>query len=103
MLDKLSTLPVLFNQLTISSQVPGAQFTLYHNGQLIELATGVEHIHLGTPVTTRSRFAPGSVSKVATATVVMQMLEDDDSVSTTQWRIICPAPSTAARTPTQSR
>ena len=78
MLDKLSTLPALFNQLTISSQVPGAQFTLYHNGQLIELATGVEHIHLGTPVTTRSRFALGSVSKVATATVVMQMLEDDD-------------------------
>lgn len=74
----LRALPALFDQLATHNHVPGAQFTLYHDGRLLELVAGVEHIHRRTPVTSRSRFALGSVSKVITAAAVMQLLEDGD-------------------------
>ena len=75
MIDNLSR---LFEGLARDSLVPGAQLSLYHDGELRELTTGVERVGTDRPVTTRSRFAYGSVSKIFTAALVMQSVEDGD-------------------------
>ncbi|WP_077692691.1 MULTISPECIES: serine hydrolase domain-containing protein [Nocardiopsis] len=68
----------LFEDLAVDSLVPGAQLSLYHDGELHEFTTGVERARSGRPVTARSRFAYGSVSKIFTAALVMQLVEDGD-------------------------
>ncbi|GAA4898060.1 serine hydrolase domain-containing protein [Streptomonospora salina] len=68
----------LFDDLARNSLVPGAQFSLYHGGELHEFVAGVERAGTGRPVTPRSRFAYGSVSKIFTAALVMQLVEDGD-------------------------
>ncbi|MDE3722559.1 serine hydrolase [Nocardiopsis sp. N85] len=68
----------LFEGLAHDSLVPGAQLSLYHGGELYELTTGVERAGTERPVTPRSRFAYGSVSKVFTAALIMQSVEDGD-------------------------
>lgn len=74
----VENLPRMFEELARDSLVPGAQLSLYHEGELYELTTGVERAGSDRPVTTRSRFAYGSVSKIFTAALVMQLVEDGD-------------------------
>ncbi|GAA3754759.1 serine hydrolase domain-containing protein [Salinactinospora qingdaonensis] len=69
---------VLLDRLMKKFRVPGAQLSLYHDGELHELALGVEESAAGRPVTPRSRFAFGSVSKIFTAALLMQLVEDGD-------------------------
>ncbi|QMV22425.1 serine hydrolase [Streptomyces sp. SCUT-3] len=59
-------------------RIPGAQLSLYRDGELHEACHGVERVGGGAPVTTRSRFAYGSVSKVFTAALALQLVEDGD-------------------------
>lgn len=68
----------LFEGLAHKALVPGAQLSFYHDGGLHELTMGVEHTGTGAPVTARSRFAYGSVSKIFTAALVLQLVEDGD-------------------------
>ncbi|WP_026127205.1 serine hydrolase domain-containing protein [Nocardiopsis xinjiangensis] len=76
--DVITAISRLFEDLAHKALVPGAQLSLYHGGELHELATGVEHAGTGVPVTARSRFAYGSVSKIFTAALVLQLVEDGD-------------------------
>ncbi|OPC78426.1 serine hydrolase [Embleya scabrispora] len=62
-------------------QVPGATLAVLRvdaNGpdDLIEAAHGVLNLNTGVPVTTESVFQIGSISKVWTTTLVMQLVED---------------------------
>ena len=68
----------LFRSLVREHAVPGAQLSVYREGTLYELAEGVEHTGSGRPVGPASRFAYGSVSKIFTAALVMQLVEDGD-------------------------
>lgn len=74
----ITQLSRLFDELTGRYLVPGAQLTFYHDGQSHEFVTGVERSGGGRPVTASSRFALGSVSKLFTAALVMQLVEDGD-------------------------
>lgn len=56
--------------------VPGATIAIWSDGGLIEAATGVLNTGTGVEVTTDSVFQVGSTTKVWTATLVMQLVEE---------------------------
>ncbi|MDO5498315.1 MAG: serine hydrolase domain-containing protein [Propionibacteriaceae bacterium] len=68
----------LFEKLRRHYLIPGAQLAVYHQGELHELVSGVERIGAHRTVTRSSRFALGSVSKIFTAALIMQLVEDGD-------------------------
>ncbi|WP_304451227.1 serine hydrolase [Nocardiopsis sp. YSL2] len=68
----------LFEDLARDCLSPGAQLSIYKDGELHEFTTGVERAGTERPVTPRSRFAYGSVSKIFTAALVMQLAEDEE-------------------------
>lgn len=56
--------------------VPGAQLGILDGDDIVEAAYGVLNNRTGQPVTTESVFQIGSISKVWTATVVMQLVDE---------------------------
>ncbi|MFI7106857.1 serine hydrolase domain-containing protein [Nonomuraea sp. NPDC050227] len=56
-------------------EVPGAALAYLHNGELHEFAAGVLNVDTGVEATPDSLFQIGSVSKVWTATLLMQQVE----------------------------
>ena len=69
-------------ELTKKHGVPGAQLGILRIGrdgaqdEQVTLATGVLHLGTGQPATTDSVWQIGSISKVWTATVVMQLVDE---------------------------
>ena len=63
-------------ELAAKHQVPGAQLGILAGDQLVEVASGVLNLRTGQPATTESVFQIGSITKVWTATVVMQMVDE---------------------------
>ncbi|MFI6890099.1 serine hydrolase domain-containing protein [Streptosporangium canum] len=63
-------------ELIAEHRVPGAVIGVYANGEHLERAAGVLNTRTGVPVTTDSLFQIGSVSKVWTATLALQLVED---------------------------
>ncbi|GAB1510047.1 serine hydrolase domain-containing protein [Actinophytocola sp. KF-1] len=59
-------------------QVPGAQLGLHRDGRTVLAETGVERYGGATPVSPRSAFPYGSVTKAFTATVVLQLVAAGD-------------------------
>jgi dipeptidyl aminopeptidase/acylaminoacyl peptidase/CubicO group peptidase (beta-lactamase class C family) len=57
-------------------RVPGAQLGILDSDDLVEAAYGVLNNRTGQPATTDSVFQIGSISKVWTATVVMQLVDE---------------------------
>ncbi|MGY2702916.1 serine hydrolase [Nocardioides sp. HB32] len=57
-------------------RVPGAQVGILDGDDLVEAAYGVLNNRTGQPATTDSVFQIGSISKVWTATVVMQLVDE---------------------------
>nr|WP_238355584.1 serine hydrolase [Kribbella sandramycini] len=62
--------------LAAKYDVPGATLGIQRGDDLVEAATGVLHKGTGVEVTTDSLFQIGSITKVWTATLVMQLVED---------------------------
>ncbi|RCV52790.1 serine hydrolase domain-containing protein [Marinitenerispora sediminis] len=65
-------------KLACRHRVPGAQLAIYREGERFELCHGVERVESPEPVSPRSRFAFGSVSKVFTAALAMQLVEEGE-------------------------
>ncbi|MFH8746097.1 serine hydrolase domain-containing protein [Streptomyces rimosus] len=61
--------------LRAKHHVPGASLALLVDGTVHELASGVLHTGTGVEVTTDSVFQMGSIAKVYTATLIMQLAE----------------------------
>ncbi|GAA3971674.1 serine hydrolase domain-containing protein [Thermobifida alba] len=74
-LDRISG---LLEKLAERHRVPGAQLAVYLDGELLEAVHGVTRTGRPDPVTPRSRFPYGSVSKIFTAALVMQLVEDGE-------------------------
>ncbi|MGW1460255.1 serine hydrolase domain-containing protein [Streptomyces albidoflavus] len=68
----------LFEELVREHRVTGAQLAVYRDGTLSEYATGLASVRTGEPVTTRTGFPFGSVTKFLTAELVMQFVCDGD-------------------------
>ncbi|MFI7445953.1 serine hydrolase domain-containing protein [Nonomuraea sp. NPDC049714] len=64
-----------FDELRAAHHVPGACLAVLSGGDLHELASGVLHRGTGVEVTTDSLFLSGSIAKVYTATLVMQLVD----------------------------
>src|SRR4051812_10166586 len=56
--------------------VVGASLAIAHGDEIVEAATGVLNRRTHEPVTTESVFQIGSITKVWTATLVMQLVDD---------------------------
>ncbi|MEU8821671.1 serine hydrolase domain-containing protein [Actinoplanes sp. NPDC048796] len=63
-------------ELAERHHVPGATLGISHGEQRIEAAYGVLNLRTGVPVTTDSLFQIGSITKVWTATLVMQLVQE---------------------------
>jgi CubicO group peptidase (beta-lactamase class C family) len=63
-------------ELCAEHKVPGAALGILHDGELTEMATGVINLNTGVDVTTDTLFQIGSVTKVWTTTVVMQLVDE---------------------------
>jgi CubicO group peptidase (beta-lactamase class C family) len=69
------------DELARSYDVPGATLGILrlrpgHDDELVEAATGVLNLNTGVETTTDSVFQIGSITKVWTATVIMQLVEE---------------------------
>jgi CubicO group peptidase (beta-lactamase class C family) len=64
-----------FEELRRAHEVPGASIAVLADGRVQALATGVLNISTGVEATTDSLFQIGSITKVYTATAVMQLVE----------------------------
>jgi CubicO group peptidase (beta-lactamase class C family) len=64
-----------FDELRAAHHVPGATLAVLTGGEIHEFATGVLHRDTGVAATTDSVFQVGSITKIHTATLVMQLAE----------------------------
>jgi CubicO group peptidase (beta-lactamase class C family) len=64
------------DELAAEHHVPGASLAVLHDGAIGEAATGVLNVQTGVETTPKSLFQIGSITKVYTATVVMQLVEE---------------------------
>lgn len=64
-----------FDELRAAHRVPGASLAVLVDGQIHELASGVLHRGTRVPVSTDAVFQVGSITKIHTATLVMQLAE----------------------------
>lgn len=62
-------------QMAREHRVPGATLGVLHGDEITEFATGVLNLNTGVATTTDSLFQIGSIAKVYTATLVMQLVE----------------------------
>ncbi|KJK42072.1 hypothetical protein UK23_38955 [Lentzea aerocolonigenes] len=56
--------------------VVGAQVAVLADGEIVDVAAGVLNVETGAPVTTDSLFQIGSITKIWTATLVMQLVHE---------------------------
>jgi len=74
--DLEGTLQTRLDQLAADAGVVGAVVAVQQGDQTVSAATGVANVRTGQPVTTDTIFQIGSISKVYTATLVMQLVDD---------------------------
>lgn len=65
-----------FDELVADAGVPGAVVAVAAGDQVVERAAGVLNLRTGVEATTGSVFQIGSITKVWTATLVMQLVDD---------------------------
>ncbi|MDT7572959.1 MAG: hypothetical protein QOE05_3133 [Actinomycetota bacterium] len=63
-------------ELVAQHDVPGAVVGVWHRGDVVTAAAGVLNRRTGVPVTEDSVFQIGSITKVWTATLVMQLVDE---------------------------
>src|SRR2546429_9894542 len=68
----------LLRELAARDRIPGAQLALYADGETLLAETGFERHGGAARVSHQSAFPFGSVTKVFTATVVLQLVSGGD-------------------------
>jgi CubicO group peptidase (beta-lactamase class C family) len=74
--SKISDVQAALETLARQHRVPGASLGIIHGDELVEFATGVANKNTGVPVTPATLFQIGSNTKVYTATLVMQLVDE---------------------------
>src|SRR6266542_3181626 len=64
------------NELATEANVPGAALGIWSDGEEILAAHGVLNAATQVPVTTDSVFQVGSITKIWTATMIMQLVDE---------------------------
>lgn len=68
---------IKLDELVEEHGVVGAQVAVLHNGAIVDMAAGVLNNVTGEKVTTDSIFQIGSITKVWTTTLAMQLVDED--------------------------
>lgn len=76
LVDLEGTLQARLDQLAADTGVVGAVVAVQRGDKTVSAATGVVNVRTGQPVTTDTIFQIGSISKVYTATLVMQLVDE---------------------------
>jgi CubicO group peptidase (beta-lactamase class C family) len=66
----------LLEEAVARFKAPGASFAMFHDGQLYATAAGVLNVDSGQRATAGSMYQIGSITKVFTATLVMQLVDE---------------------------
>src|SRR5438445_5122246 len=74
--SKIGEIQDALDTLIKQHRVPGASVGILSGDELIEVASGIANRNTGVPVTTRTLFQIGSNTKVYTATLVMQLVDE---------------------------
>ncbi|MGH2758529.1 MAG: serine hydrolase domain-containing protein [Actinomycetota bacterium] len=74
--SRISDVQAALDTLARQHKVPGAALGILSGGELVEFAAGVANRNTGVPVTTSTLFQIGSNTKVYTATLVMQLVDE---------------------------
>src|SRR6266478_1004106 len=74
--DLEGTLQARLDQLAADAGVVGAVVAVQQGDKTVSAATGVTNVRTGQPVTTDTIFQVGSITKVYTATLVMQLVDE---------------------------
>ena len=74
--SKIGDVEAALETLIEQHKVPGASLGILQGDEVIEVATGIANKHTGVPVTTRTLFQIGSNTKVYTATLIMQLVDE---------------------------
>lgn len=72
----LTDLPELLKKGLRRHKVPGAALAVYRRGRMYEAAAGVLNLNTRVPATPDSVFQIGSISKIFTATLIMQLVDE---------------------------
>jgi CubicO group peptidase (beta-lactamase class C family) len=64
------------DELAAEHRVPAASLAVLHDGAVHEAATGILNVETGVAATTESVFQVGSITKVYTTTLVMQLADE---------------------------
>jgi CubicO group peptidase (beta-lactamase class C family) len=73
--DTLSDLQRVLDDAVAASGLPGASAAVLHDGEVVEAASGVLNTRTGVEATTDSVFQIGSITKVYTASLVLQLVD----------------------------
>src|SRR3954447_25234508 len=74
--DIAQFLTARFGELVAQRNVPGAAIAVLKDGEIVDTAAGVLSTSTGVAVTADSVFQIGSITKVWTATLVMQLVDE---------------------------
>ncbi|MEU8125310.1 serine hydrolase domain-containing protein [Spirillospora sp. NPDC049024] len=87
-----SALAARLEAARLTRAVPGASLAILDDGRLVTAAAGVTNVMTGVPVTPQSLFQTGSITKVWTAALVMQLVEERALSLDTAIDDVLPAP-----------
>jgi len=72
----LENLQNKLEQCISEHQIPGASVTVYQNGKYTQAVAGTINLNTGQPVLPETIFMIGSITKVLTATLFMQLVDE---------------------------
>ena len=75
-MSAISELPKILKAGIKKHNVPGATIAIYRNGRVTQSAAGLLNIDTKVSATTDSLFQIGSITKVFTATLIMQLVDE---------------------------
>ncbi len=76
LIGRLPSLQAALDNLAANHRVPGASLAIFDGDDTVQLATGVANLGTQVQVTTDTLFQIGSITKVYTTTLVMQLVDE---------------------------
>ena len=73
--ERIAWLPARLREQAIAHEVPGATIAVFAGNEVLDAAAGVINLSTGVLTTVDAVFQIGSITKLMTATLIMQLIE----------------------------